>query len=100
MTERIARKLDFSRKLLLSAAVLLAMVIPIGFGVANATPRRAQAQENAGATAAAYKSASIRPHQSVNGAEEHVGIGFSAQRVHRTGRHAADNYSDSIWGAA
>jgi bla regulator protein BlaR1 len=52
MTERIARKLDFGRKLLLSTAVLLALVIPIGFGVANATPRRVQAQgETAGATA-------------------------------------------------
>jgi len=52
MTEQIARKLDFGRKLLLSTAVLLALVIPIGFGVANATPRRTQAQgETAGATA-------------------------------------------------
>src|ERR1700751_1692457 len=78
MTERIARKLDFSRKLLLSAAVVLALVIPIGFGVANATPRRGQTQEEAGATATGDKSVSIRPHQSVNGAEDHVAIGFSA----------------------
>ena len=55
MTERIAGKLDFSRKLLLGAAVLLALVIPIGFGVANATPRRVQAQqETAGATATKF----------------------------------------------
>ena len=52
MTERIARKLDFGRKVLLSAAVLLALVIPIGFGVANATQDRAQAQTGTtGATA-------------------------------------------------
>jgi uncharacterized protein (TIGR03435 family) len=51
MSERIAGKLDFSRKLLLSAAVLSVLIIPIGFGVAKATPRPAQAQEGtAGAT--------------------------------------------------
>ena len=61
MTERIARKLDFSRKLLLSTAVLLALVIPIGFGVANATPRRAQTQgETAGATAPKFE-VSVKP---------------------------------------
>jgi bla regulator protein BlaR1 len=63
MTEQIARKLDFGRKLLLSAAVLLALVIPIGFGVANATPRRAQAQgETAGATSPTFD-VSVKPSE-------------------------------------
>jgi bla regulator protein BlaR1 len=63
MTERMARKLDFSRKVLLSAAVLLALVIPIGFGVANATPRRAQAQEEtAGATSTKFY-ISVKPSE-------------------------------------
>jgi uncharacterized protein (TIGR03435 family) len=63
MTERIARKLDFSRKLLLSTAVLLALVIPIGFGVANATPRRAQMQgETAGANAPKFE-VSVKPSE-------------------------------------
>lgn len=63
MNERIARSLDFSRKLLLSTAVLLALVIPIGFGVANATPRRAQAQEEtAGATAPKFE-VSVKPSE-------------------------------------
>ena len=47
MNERIARKLDAGKKLLLSAAVLLALAIPIGFGVMNATQGRAQAQDEA-----------------------------------------------------
>jgi beta-lactamase regulating signal transducer with metallopeptidase domain/parvulin-like peptidyl-prolyl isomerase len=42
MTKRVARKLDFSRKLLLSAAGFVAVVVPIVFGLVNATPSRAQ----------------------------------------------------------
>lgn len=45
MNERVARKLDAGKKILLSAAMLLALAIPIGFGVVNATQGRAQAQE-------------------------------------------------------
>jgi bla regulator protein BlaR1 len=78
MTERIARKLDFGRKLLLSTAGVLALALPIVFGLANAPRMRAQGQaENAVAAAPAYKSASIQPHRSVNGVKEHVGIMFS-----------------------
>ncbi|MGA8340810.1 MAG: M56 family metallopeptidase [Candidatus Sulfotelmatobacter sp.] len=78
MTERMARKLDFGRKLLLSAAAFVALAVPIGFGVANATQGRAEAQtETADASATAYKSASIRPHKSVNGVDERVGVMFS-----------------------
>ena len=77
MTKRIARKLDFGRKLLLSAAVTIALALPIGFGVMNATQGRAVAQEENATSGAAYKSASIKPHQSVNGVVEHVGVFFS-----------------------
>src|ERR1700733_10669111 len=78
MTEHIAKKLNFGRKLLLSAAVSLALAVPIGLGVVNATQSRAAAQtETADATAPAYKSASIQLHKSVNGTVEHVGIFFS-----------------------
>jgi len=63
MTERIARKLDFSRKLLLSAAVVLALVIPIGFGVANATPRRAQTQEQTSVATAPKFDVSVKPSE-------------------------------------
>jgi bla regulator protein BlaR1 len=78
MTERIARKLDFSRKLLLSTAVFLAIALPVGFGLANATQIRAEAQaDNAVATASAYQSASVRPHQPENGADERNKVMFS-----------------------
>ena len=65
MTDRILRKLDFTRKLLLSAAGLLAMALPVAFGVFNATPSLAQSQ--AGSTAAvtpAYEVVSIKPNKS------------------------------------
>jgi bla regulator protein blaR1 len=77
MTERVVRKLDFSRKLLLSAAALVAVAAPIVFGLANATQSQAQSQaETAGAGAAAYKSASIKPSNSANGAFQPVAIMF------------------------
>lgn len=63
MTERIARKLDFGRRVLLSAAVLLALVIPIGFGVANATPRRAQPQEETTNTNTSKFEISVKPSE-------------------------------------
>jgi bla regulator protein BlaR1 len=86
MTERIAQKLDFSRKLLLGTAGLLALALPIVFGVVNAPPVRAQEQaESAGAGATLYKSASIQPHKSVDGAIEHVGIMFGPDGVRAQG---------------
>jgi uncharacterized protein (TIGR03435 family) len=53
MSEQVARKLDFSRKLLLSAAGLLAVAAPVVFGVVHATVSRAQSQDE---TATAAKS--------------------------------------------
>jgi bla regulator protein blaR1 len=41
MNQNGARKLDFGRKLLLSAAGLLAIAVPVIFGLTNATPGRA-----------------------------------------------------------
>ncbi|HEX4786254.1 MAG TPA: M56 family metallopeptidase [Candidatus Sulfotelmatobacter sp.] len=61
MNERIARKLDAGKKLLLSAAVLLALAIPIGFGVMNATQGRAQAQEES--TNATKFTVSVKPSE-------------------------------------
>jgi uncharacterized protein (TIGR03435 family) len=78
MTECMARKLDFGRKLLLSVAGLAVLAAPIVFGLVNATPGRAQSQtENAAAMASAYKSASIKPHIAGKGTVENVAIMFS-----------------------
>jgi len=79
MTEGISRKLDFGRKLLLSTALLLAIAVPIGLGVVSAQDRAEAQTESTAASAVAYKSASVRPHQAVNGMVEHLGIMFSPQ---------------------
>jgi len=65
MNERIARKLDFGRKLLLSAAGLAAVAVPIFFGLVNATPIRAQSQAGSAASGApGFEVASIKAHKS------------------------------------
>ena len=65
MTDRGARKLDFSRKLSLSAAGFLAIALPILFGVVNATRSRAQSQgQNTVAVAPSYDVVSIKSNKS------------------------------------
>jgi bla regulator protein blaR1 len=63
MTERVARKLDFSRKLLLSALGLMAVASPVVFGLLHATQSRGQSQDTA-ATSPVYDVASIKPNKS------------------------------------
>lgn len=61
MNESIARKLDFVRKVLLSAAGLLAVGGPILFGLANAPPIQAQSpSENTAVPAPVFQSVSIK----------------------------------------
>src|SRR6266576_3587722 len=62
-TESVARKLDFSRKLLLSALGLIAVGSPVVFGLLHATQSRAQSQATA-ATSPVYDVASIKPNKS------------------------------------
>jgi bla regulator protein blaR1 len=62
MSENIAGKLDFSKKLLLSIVAVLAIATPIVFGLFDATPSRAQSQaENSSAAVPAFQSFSIKP---------------------------------------
>jgi bla regulator protein BlaR1 len=60
MTEQIVRKLEFGKKVLLSAAAMLAIALPLVFGLVNATPTRAQADEEASTSIPKY-TASIKP---------------------------------------
>ncbi|HXW90388.1 MAG TPA: M56 family metallopeptidase [Terriglobales bacterium] len=61
MSVHVVRKLDFSRKLVLSMAGLVAIAAPIGFGLANTTPTLAQSSAEAmSATAPSFESVSIK----------------------------------------
>lgn len=64
MSEQMGKKLDFSRKLLLTAAALLALIAPVVFGLVNATPSVAQSQSDAiNATPSPFTSVSVKPSQ-------------------------------------
>jgi bla regulator protein blaR1 len=65
MTEGVARQLDFSKKLLLSALGLMGVASPVMFGLLHATQSRAQSQaQNTAATSLVYEVASIKPNKS------------------------------------
>jgi bla regulator protein blaR1 len=62
MTESAARELNFGKRLLLIATGFAAVTVPIIFGLAHATPSRAQSQaKDTAAALAAYESVSIKP---------------------------------------
>jgi len=68
MNDRISHKLDFARKALLTLAALLAIAVPITFGLLNATPSRAQSQAaSANLPAPMYSSVSIKPSKPAAG---------------------------------
>jgi uncharacterized protein (TIGR03435 family) len=80
MTGNVVRKLDFSRKLLLSAAAFMVFALPIEFGLMNGTSSRAQAQaqvENSGSGVPAYKSVSIKASKTGAGMAQPVAIMFN-----------------------
>ena len=65
MTERVARKLDLSRKLLLTAAGLVVVTVPVVFGLLHASESRAESlAQNTNALAPVYEVASIKPNKS------------------------------------
>jgi bla regulator protein blaR1 len=65
MTNRILRKLDFSKKLLLGVAGVLAIALPIAFGLVHATPSRAAAQsEDLTTSVPTYEAVSIKRNRS------------------------------------
>jgi uncharacterized protein (TIGR03435 family) len=68
MTANAARKLDFSQKLLLSAAGLFAITLPIMFGLLNVSRSHAQsAGQSNPATTFGYEVASIKPSKPDSG---------------------------------
>jgi bla regulator protein BlaR1 len=64
MTERHGRKLDFSKKLMLSVAGLLAVATPVVIGALNATRSHAESQTSNTSQSYEYEVASIKPNKS------------------------------------
>ncbi len=64
MNERAARRLDFSRTLLLSSFGLLALAGPVIFGFVNAPPIGIQSQETNGAPLPFFEAASVKQSRS------------------------------------
>ena len=62
MNDRILHKLDFARKLMLTAAAFLAIAVPITFGLLHATPGRAQSPViTSNAPATVFSSVTVKP---------------------------------------
>jgi bla regulator protein blaR1 len=67
MNDRISLKLDFARKALLTLAAILAIAVPITFGLFTATPIRAQSQAaTSNLSAPVFSSVSIKAHESAD----------------------------------
>jgi len=75
MTERIARKLDFGKKLLLSSAGVLALALPLLFGLVNAPKMRAQ--EQAATSGARTSNVELMVKSGAGGEAHRVGMMYS-----------------------
>jgi len=84
MTERVTQKLDSSRKLLLSAAGVLAIAVPVVLGLLNTTEGRAQSTPQSAPTANyTYDVASIKPVKP-SGGPVRVGLMFGPDSLSAT----------------
>ena len=82
MTQRMANKLSFGRKLLLAAIGIAAVAGPVVFGLVNAPQVRAQSTQTTSAPLPSFEVASIKPNRSGD-------IRFfidAARQVHRNRR--------------
>jgi len=82
MTQRLADKLSFGRKLLLAAMGIAAAAGPVVFGLANAPHVRAQSPQTASAPLPSFEVASIKPNRS---GDAHVWISGDPGRFTVTG---------------
>jgi bla regulator protein blaR1 len=93
MTEGITRNLDFSRKLLLSLAALLAVATPVTFGLLHATQTHAQSQtQNSESDTLGYEVASVKLNKAGAAALKTGGIVSQRLRI-GPGTLTAENIS-------
>jgi bla regulator protein blaR1 len=83
MTRKMATKLSFGRKMLLTAAAMAAVAGPITFGLINAPQSRAQSPAPAATPAPAFEVVSIKP--------DHGAAGNMMIRMAPGGRFTAEN---------
>jgi uncharacterized protein (TIGR03435 family) len=74
MTERMANKLSFSRKLLLAGVGIAAVAGPFIFGLVNTLQIRAQSTQTTSAPMPSFEAASVKPNRSGDG--RHGGTGM------------------------
>ena len=87
MTEHIAQKLDFGRKLLLTTAGFLALALPIVFGLVNAPKMHAQDQDQAATPGASTSNVELMVKSGAGGGAHRVGMMYSPtgfQAMHTT----------------
>ncbi len=86
MTEQVAHRLDLSRKLLLCAAGLVAVAVPIVFGLMHSAPMHAQSQaESTPLNLPKFDVVSIKPSKAFNGM---MGIMLRPDGINITGTPA------------
>ena len=77
MNARILHKLNFAKKLLLTGAAMLALAVPVTFGLLHPTASRAQDQAASTAASPTFESVSIKPDTNTENGMFHTKIGFS-----------------------
>jgi len=82
MTQRLADKLSFGRKLLLAAIGIAAVAGPVVFGLLNIPQVRAQSPQKTGAPSPSFEVASIKPNRS---GELNISFGFHPGRFVASG---------------
>jgi bla regulator protein blaR1 len=93
MTKSIPRKLDFAKKLLLSAAGLVAIAIPIVVGLLNVAQAASQAHDTT-AAAPAFEAASIKPNKNGEPMAGFTIVGRPARAIAwKADRFMATNFS-------
>jgi uncharacterized protein (TIGR03435 family) len=78
VTKNLSRKLDFSRKLLLSIAGLSAVAAPITFGLLHSPQSRAELRASNAPIASAFEVASVQPSRP---GDANTGVGIAPGRI-------------------
>ncbi|MGH9494411.1 MAG: M56 family metallopeptidase [Candidatus Sulfotelmatobacter sp.] len=91
MSEHVVRKLNFGKKLLLTAVAVAAIAAPVVFGLLHPTPVRAQSASAAAATSTtAYGTVSITPSQ------EAPTPTYAGEKTHMVRMMMAPNKFDAV----